>query len=326
MSVNQQRLVNLLDRVIGSAGIKLQKQGEYIWFCPFHPHHKPKLQINIDPSLKVFQRYHCWVCNRKGRSLFSLFKQLNASSSQFQTLSELVGKSSLYSTSRKQPLKKNNVIKLPAEFKPLWVNNSSPSYKHAINYLKKRNLLMHDIIKYGIGYCDQGPYKNRIIIPSYDENGDLNFFSGRDFYDNPMKYKNCDSTKDIIGFDFFINWNEDIILAEGPFDAFAIKRNVIPLFGKTMGSNLKKKILKKKVKRIYVSLDTDAIIDSLKIIEDFMGYGISVYFVKLSDGDPSEIGFSKMINIIKNTPETEFSDLMRLKLNGNKTTKYMEIL
>jgi hypothetical protein len=52
--------------------------------------------------------------------------------------------------------------------------------------------------------------------------------------------------------------------------------------------------------------------------------GIRVYFVSLSEEDPSDMGFEKVINLIKETKQTSFSDLMRMKLNG-KTRKYLEI-
>ena len=41
-------------------------------------------------------------------------------------------------------------------------------------------------------------------------------------------------SKDIIGFNLFINWNEPIVIVEGAFDAIAVKRNAIPLFGKVI--------------------------------------------------------------------------------------------
>ena len=85
-----------------------------------------------------------------------------------------------------------------------------------------------------------------------------------------MKYKNSSTTKDVVGFELFINWNEPIVLCEGPFDAIAVKRNCIPLFGKQILKSLKRKIVEKKVSTIYISLDTDAISDSLKMVEEFM--------------------------------------------------------
>jgi hypothetical protein len=55
-----------------------------------------------------------------------------------------------------------------------------------------------------------------------------------------------------------------------------------------------------------------------------MKNGIDVYFVNIKEGDPSEIGFTKTINLIKETKQTSFSDLMRMRLDGKKR-KYMEI-
>ena len=133
-----------------------------------------------------------------------------------------------------------------------------------------------------------------------------------------MKYRNTPTTKDVVGFELFINWDEPIVLCEGPFDAMAIKRNSIPLFGKQILNSLKRKIIEKKVRKIYISLDRDAMSDSLKMIEEFMRNGIDVYFVNLTEKDPSDLGFEKMIDILYQTVKMKFSDLMRYKLNGKK--------
>ena len=44
--IDQNKLVYLIDRTIGSKGQKLKKQDEYMYWSPFTSHHKPKLQIN----------------------------------------------------------------------------------------------------------------------------------------------------------------------------------------------------------------------------------------------------------------------------------------
>ena len=36
----------------------------------------------------------------------------------------------------------------------------------------------------------------------------LNFYVGRDFYNSTLKYLNSFSSKNVIGFDLFINWSE----------------------------------------------------------------------------------------------------------------------
>ena len=310
------KIINLLNRVIGNHGRQLKKSNEYMYWSPFISHHKPKLQINIQT-----QKWHCWVSNQGGHNLFQLFKKLKASKEHFDELVELVGDRKYVKRNVKEDKK---IVRLPNEFKPLWKNGSSIIKKHSIVYLSNRSIGMADIIRYGIGYCEEGVYSNRVIIPSYSSNGELNYFVGRDIYDGGMKYKNPPVSKDVIGFDLFINWNEPIILCEGVFDAIAIRRNAIPLFGKTIPKSLMKKIYEKQVKQIYILLDSDAIMDSIKITDDLMKNGINVYYVNLSDEDPSDMGFRKVINRIKETKQTSFSDLMRMRLNG-KTKKYMEI-
>ncbi len=288
-----------------------------MFWSPFISHHKPKLQINVQT-----QKWHCWVSNQGGHNLFQLFKKLKASKEHFDELVELVGDKKYVRKNTNKEDKK--IVRLPNEFKPLWLDGNSIIRKHAIVYLKNRGITLIDVIRYGMGYCEEGLYANRIIVPSYSSDGELNYFVGRDIYEGGMKYKNPPVSKDVIGLDLFINWNEPIVLCEGVFDAIAIRRNAIPLFGKTIPKSLMKKIYEKQVKQIYILLDSDAIMDSIKMTDSLMKNGINVYYVNLSEEDPSDMGFKKVINLIKETKQTSFSDLMRMKLNG-KTKKYMEI-
>ena len=311
------RIINLLSRVIGNTGRRLKKSNEYMFWSPFISHHKPKLQINVQT-----QKWHCWVSNQGGHNLFQLFKKLKASKEHFDELVELVGDKKYVKRNTNKEDKK--IVRLPNEFKPLWLDGNSIIRKHAIVYLKNRGITLVDVIRYGIGYCEEGLYANRLIVPSYSSDGELNYFVGRDIYEGGMKYKNPPVSKDVIGLDLFINWNEPIVLCEGVFDAIAIRRNAIPLFGKTIPKSLMKKIYEKQVKQIYILLDSDAIMDSIKMTDSLMKNGIDVYYVNLSEEDPSDMGFKKVINLIKKTKQTSFSDLMRMKLNG-KTKKYMEI-
>tara|TARA_Y100000034_G_scaffold60503_1_gene73505 strand:- start:743 stop:1690 length:948 start_codon:yes stop_codon:yes gene_type:complete len=315
--VNSNKIVYLLDRVIGSKGQKLKKLNEHMYWSPFVSHHKPKLQINI-----VTGKWHCWVSNAGGHNLFQLFKKLNATQEQFRELHGIVDETSYGYESKK--VKKGGKAELPKEFLSLVYKHPSPVYKNAMMYLQRRGITYEDILKYNIGYCDQGLYTNRVIIPSYDEDGQLNFFVGRDIFESKMKYRNSPTSKDVVGFELFINWDEPIVLCEGPFDAIAVKRNAIPLFGKSILSKLKLKIIEKRVKQIYISLDRDAIGDSIKMVEDFMNHNIDVYFVSLTEKDPSDLGFEKVTELLKETNKMKFSDLMRYKLNG-KSKRYMEI-
>ena len=131
-----------------------------------------------------------------------------------------------------------------------------------------RGLTDNDFIKYSVGYCTTGEYGGRVIVPSYTSSGTLNFFVARSFDGNYFKYKNPEASKDIIFFENLINWNAPIILCEGVFDAMAIRRNAIPLLGKSLSkSSLWKKLLTGKLTDIYIALDTDAQTEALEIAE-----------------------------------------------------------
>ena len=121
-----------------------------------------------------------------------------------------------------------------------------------------------------------------------------------------------------------INWNEPITLCEGAFDAITIKRNAIPLFGKQINPKLRMKIIEEGVKEINICLDNDAMVDAVKISENFINNGIEVRMMRFEEKDPNEIGFENLLYLINRTQIMRFSDLMRMKLNGT-TKKHMEI-
>jgi DNA primase len=298
-------LVNLVNGVLGTG--KRTARGNQSFHCPFCNHHKPKLEVNFTEDKDGKNRWACWACGKKGQTIHSLFKQLEVSPEIISQLKPLVKSGSF--------VEKNityNILELPKEFKKF--DNSIIS-KHALNYLKKRNITQNDIIKYGMGYCEYGLYSKMIVIPSYDATGKLNYFTARSFEKDPyIKYRNPETSRDIIPFELFINWDLPIILCEGPFDAMAIKRNAIPLFGKNIQSSLMKKIVSSKVQKIYIALDNDAINKALEFCETLLDEGKEVYLVELEGKDPSEMGFEHFTKLIqKTTPLTNYK-LMEKKL------------
>ena len=305
-----QLVINILDKALKSKGQNLKKVNEYMWWSPFIQHHKPKLQVNVQTG-----KWHCWVSNQGGHNLFQLLKQVGAPREVYKELSVTLG--TTYYTSEKKD-DKQVTLNLPKEAKPLWNGGDSVQKLHALKFIYERGLDMSDVIRYNLHYCLNGIYQNRIIIPSYDSNGQLNYFVGRDFYKGGMKYKNPPVPKDIIGFDLYVNWSEPIILCEGVFDAMAIKNNSIPLFGKTILPKLYKKIVENRVSHVTICLDDDAFKDSIEMASKFMDNGIEVNFVKLKGKDPSDLGYKNMINQLDTSTGMNFKELMRMKIYGNR--------
>lgn len=305
------QLLQLIESVLGKG--KPTSGNNIAFFSPFVSHYKPKLEIDIHTNHNGENPWHCWISDKKGRTISSLFKQLNLGKDKFEQLNRIL-ESNKYRVNIKQDVKQVTLT-LPEEYRPLWISKKTPDYKNAIHYLSGRGITIFDILKYRIGYCEFGRYSGKIIIPSYDCDGQLNYFVSRAFYkSDSQKHKNPDVSKDIIGFDMTINWSQPIVLCEGAFDAIAVKRNAIPLFGKIIQPALQKKIIEKRVKDIYICLDADAIKKALDIAEKFMGEGLNVHLIELQNQDASELGFKKINEIINNTDVLTFERLMQIKL------------
>jgi DNA primase len=302
-------LVNLVNNVLGTG--KRTARGNQAYTCPFCHHHKPKLEVNFTENSEGINQWACWACGKKGKSIKSLFKQVQVDASYFQELSKLVKNVSLNDIGEVKQV----ILELPKEFKT-FTNNKDIIARHAFTYLSKRDITKQDIFKYNIGYCNSGQYAKMIVIPSYDANGKLNYFTARSFEKDPYtKYRNPETSRDIIPFELFVNWDLPIILCEGPFDAMAIKRNAIPLFGKNIQPSLMKKLVESKVQKIYIALDNDAIKQALRFCEQLLDVGKEIYLVELQGKDPSELGFENFTKLIQTiTPLTQYK-LMEKKLS-----------
>ena len=307
-------LLFLTESVLGKG--QSTSKGNYAFKCPFCTHHKNKMEISLRTTEKRENFWHCWVCGAKGKTLLTLFKKIKAPASKIDELNILVV------PNKKDKTIEQGALTLPKEFisfndqeKFITDRIAQIESKHAFRFLSKRGITNEDVIKYNIGFCKDGPYAERVIIPSYNELGQLNYFIARAYKESDRKYKNPPiAAKEAIGFELYINWDAPIILVEGMFDALTIKRNVIPLFGKVLHDKLMKKLVESSVNRIYIALDNDARRDALKQAEKLMSYGKEVYLVEMEGKDANEIGFEQFLNTIEQTQPLNLKSLLEKKL------------
>jgi DNA primase len=299
----KEKLLSLLGKHVGT--YSTHGNDECAFHCPFCHHHKRKLFVNLES-----QKWHCWVCNSKGKRLYNLLKPLNVSSAVLSTLKSILGEDK-YKASSEDETHVN--FSLPNEFISMIDAPMTFETKNAAKYIKSRGLSRADVMKYNIGYCATGMYKNHIIVPSYDQNNNLNYFIARSYYDAEYKYKNPPITKDQIVFESHISYDLPIVLVEGIFDAMAVKRNAIPLLGKTIMPKLFNKLLEKNVKEIYIMLDPDARDEAIKIAESLQKQHITTYVITELNEDPADNGFVDNINLIREAKEIDFSDLIKLQ-------------
>jgi DNA primase len=303
-------VVSTLTGVLGSH--LTLKGNELAFYCPFCNHHKQKLQVNTET-----QKWHCWTCNSGGKKLTSLLKKLDVDRKTISIIREIYGDSNY--NPQLEDADTKVFISLPKEFISLSEvpKGFNPEYKNALHYLTQRGITEKDIVKYNIGYCKEGLYGQRVIIPSYNSDGTLNYFVSRSYYpENKMKYKNPPISKNVICFDSQVNWNEPIILCEGVFDAITIKRNAIPLLGKFPSRLLVEKIFMSGITDIIISLDNDAINEALKAAEYFRKQGIHVKMMYLKDKDAADMGYEKFYEELKEAKEFSSEELLLNKINS----------
>jgi DNA primase len=269
-----------LEDVLGDHGLHYPNRGQISFNCPVcdDGRNKHNLEVNYIDNV-----YKCWSCgdsegthgplgrifdrygNKKQKKLYNVFKP------------ETVVKRE----------KKKKTLKLPEGF--TLFKNSSPVYpvrRQAMNYLKSRGITDEMIDKFGIGFCDKGDHAGRIVIPSYNTKGELNYYIARSW--NPMsraKYKNPEAEKDkIIFWENLIDWNKDIYLVEGAFDGLFVD-NPIPMLGKHMSELLFETIYKKAKANIIICLDADAWENAVKLYHELHGGELwgRIKLVKLPD-------------------------------------------
>lgn len=307
-------IVSILNALLHQKA-RLRKGGMQATFhCPFCPDKNTatqKLEVAIGGTDMGY--YHCWRCDSKGRTFGSLLRRLKASQHYRDAIFNLTGD---IRVTRSRVYKEDpTFVALPDEFLPISTPRKTPEYRNALSYLKKRKIIPSDIVRYNIGYCEEGKYAHHVIIPSYDAKGILNFFIGRRYYvnDASIPHKKPDVSMNIVGFESFVNYNEDINLCEGVFDAIAIRNNAVPLFGKYPSKKLREAMIINGTKRVNMILDKDALHDAVKNCLMMRRLGIAVHFVHLDGKDPSVLGFDRIHDLIRHAEEFDDDALLRYK-------------
>jgi len=206
---------------------------EFLFYCPYCEHHKPKMSVNLGKNA-----YKCWVCDTKGNNIWRLVRKFGAPSDKrkWGALENRVDVAeSIYEKifgTPEEGLVEN--VELPKEFVSLTSKELLVGGKKAKKYLLNRGMTERDIARWKVGYCDSGEYEGRVIFPSFNYAGKLNYFVGRSHSGDWMKYKNPTVSRDVIFNELNIDWKEKVCLVEGIFDAVKAGINSIPLLGSTL--------------------------------------------------------------------------------------------
>lgn len=284
----QKQLVELLSEMFGLPRKYTHSQQNVPFCCPRCDNGTKKYNLEVNVSKGVF---HCWSCGYKGK-LIRLFYDYGQSRQLtiVQALPIFDKKSNNLVVSATPGPKSTDEKRISiGPHRSLSVSwNDSIHYLAAKQYLKNRGINDYLISKWDISYSEHGPNKFRIIIPSRSEDGKLEYYIARSFYDYVKpKYKNPPVPKQQIIFgESFIDWNRTVVITEGVFDSI-VALNAVPILGTEIHSHKK---LISKIKKyntpVIVCLDYDAWNKSKDIYKILCDFDIDVSIAKV----PKEYG------------------------------------
>ena len=283
---------------------------EYLFECPACDHSKKKLSINIEKD-----KFKCWICDYRGNSIrravrkYGSWKQLKEWDVHSKHVHDLVSFQDLMSeklSGKTEEVEQEQLVSLPKEFKTLASRNLPITASPALRFLSERGVTKTDILRWKIGYCGTGEYEGRIVIPSFSPNGAVNYFVGRSYNGDWRKYLSPAVSKNIVFNELFIDWDSDLTIVEGVFDAI-VAGNAIPILGSTISE--KSKVFKEIVKNdtpIYLALDADAEKKALYLTKQLLEYGVELYKIEI---DPySDVGEMTKDEFIKRKEQAKLID------------------
>ena len=239
----------------------------------------------------------CWICGFKARSLLKILRKYKPQYVQ-EYIETFIGDTEVLKLTLEEKINlgitedvNRAPLELPQGFQLLATAQTTTKYvRRHIEYLESRGIGSEPDLwywKFGFVPWENKEYRYRIIIPSYDSNGELNYWTARSIdKKNLLRYTNPSCQRETIVFnDININWSKELLVVEGPFDLVKTKKaneNATCLLGSQLTSDyaLFEKIVSNKTP-IVLSLDPEARKKQYKIAEMLNEFGNQVKILDL---------------------------------------------
>lgn len=308
--MNEEKLKKILNQTFGP-GYLARDGVNYSVKCPFCKETK-KDKKKLAIHLKNY-KYHCWVCEAKGSNIIKLVAKLKP---------ELNLNTYNFSSPIEDEEEIDLKISLPDNTIPLYENSNLPEVKACKNYLYSRGLNDNDIARWRMLTVKSGKLRRYVIIPSFDSEGELNYYVARSIDDKNFKYKNAKiPKKNIIFNEIDINWENTIILVEGVFDAINCPENTIPLLGSSLPPNgLLLNKLKENYCNVVVALDADLPSKAHKICQELILGGCNVFYCFPKTGqDFGSMTKAEVLDTINNSKKYNYNAKINYKISTIKS-------
>ena len=313
-------VVDILKSFLGEPRKHNEDTGQVAFDCPACSDEKGmadgdgkgNLEINYNRGM-----FKCWSCGETHNMHGPVIKLLKKYATPKNIRDYLLVKPDTDLVSNQ--VKKKIILTLPEGYKKLSeCTDKDFKYPQAMAYLRERGITDEIIEEFEIGYTFKGKFFNRIIIPSYDADGELNYFIARWFPKEftKLKYLNPDAEKqEIIFNEYRVNFDSTIYLVEGATDHI-VTPNSIPLLGKFISPQLLELLHDNAQAFVVIVLDDDAYEDAKRLYRElnFGNLRDRIRIVRPPEGyDPSKLfekfGNKGIIALLKSAYKLEESEI-----------------
>lgn len=282
--IDTKERTQILSSVLGT--FTLDRKGINASFkCPIcATSKKQKLIVRVDTG-----QYHCWVCNAHGASVSSLLRKLSADgAARWEKVAGVTQKRYLDDIpDAPEPVEIPHGFRLLAES----LDAYDPDIAACVDYVRNRGLTLRDMWYFRLGAVSRGPLSRRIILPSFDGDGKINYWTARAIDEKPYgKYMNAKATRiNLIFNEINIDWRKELTLVEGPFDLTKCDSNATSILGSdiSLKSALFQTIVRNKTP-VILALDSDMQKKQMKWAQRLSEYDVSVKILDL--GDHKDVG------------------------------------
>jgi hypothetical protein len=175
---------------------------------------------------------------------------------------------------------------LPEGYTPFRLNGS-PLEAPYLTYLRGRGLPDLTVGLYRMGYVDTGFLAGRVVVPSFDLHGQVNFWSARSIDPaETLRYRLPLASKDVVSNEHMVDWTRPVYLVEGIFDEVAIGAQAISLYGKFLLPTLATRLVERRPPMVHICLDSDARMEARVLMRRLLGYDLPCSIVALPGKDP----------------------------------------
>jgi len=226
--IDAKERIEILTRALGAC--TLDRKGINAAFrCPdCKESKKQKFIVRIDTG-----QYHCWVCDARGASIAKVLRKLSP-----EVSARWEGVTGSHQRRFLDEVVEAPKVELPPGFRLLaeCMDARDPDTRACIDYIHQRGLGIREMWYFRLGFVRRGRLARRIIMPSFDSDGKLNYWTARAIDKNVTgKYVNPPVPRgEFIFNELNLDWRHEMTLVEGPFDLTKCDSNATAILGSNM--------------------------------------------------------------------------------------------